>query len=169
MKKAAAIILAAAAGSVLLLSLFGCGSKKKTGSDLPAGTLLVDYYRAAVAAPGDDGYYELTLSASGNGETAILDSYKCDDGSEEEHVSYTVPYEAVDRCMDAIKRSGFEKWSSRSDLVAEDGLSLVVKFRRDDGTYCRVSNDAMPKDGKSLLGNIGSIMTEYCKDEYLAG
>ena len=85
MKKTALFLFAAALG-VLVFSLFGCDSKKKSWSDLPAGTLLVDYYRATVAAPGDDGYYELTLSSSGDADTAILDMYSTGDG-EEEHFS----------------------------------------------------------------------------------
>ncbi len=43
----------------------------------------------------------------------------------------------------------------------------AVKFRNDDGSYTRVSTDAMPDDGLRQMGEIAAIIRGYIRDENL--
>jgi len=131
------------------------------------GTMLVDYYRATVATVGGDGYDEMVLSYYDETQ-ASLDVYRLYEPDEKETcVSYLVPYEAVDRCYEAIDEEDFRSWEGRDDLTAITGAVIVCKFREGDGEYTRVSSENMPEDGQRSMGRIAAIMNEYRKEEYL--
>ena len=102
-----------------------------------------------------------------NEDRAKLDVYSADADSDETCVSYLVPYEAVDRCYEVIKKGKFAKWNEKYSDTALDGGMTAVKFRNDDGSYTRVSTDAMPDDGLRQMGEIAAIIRGYIRDENL--
>ncbi|MEE0843284.1 MAG: hypothetical protein U0L75_03040, partial [Ruminococcus sp.] len=133
----------------------------------PEETMEVDYYTAVVATAGGDRHDEMVLSDIGRTDRAKLDVYSADADSDETCVSYLVPYEAVDRCYEVIKKGKFAKWNEKYSDTALDGGMTAVKFRNDDGSYTRVSTDAMPDDGLRQMGEIAAIIRGYIRDENL--
>jgi hypothetical protein len=128
--------------------------------------MLVDYFKETVATVGGDGYTEYVLSYYDPVE-ARLDIYeKYGDDAEESRVSYLVPYEAVDKCMDVMYEEDLASWAGRDDLAGMTGARYVLKFRLDDGEYLRVTSEEMPEDGMTAFDKVKSIMSEYMKDEY---
>ena len=124
--------------------------------------MLVDYYTAVTGTAIDMGYTEMTLYSAGDGE-ALLKVFRTDTADGEETVNeYTVPYEAVEKCLEAAKKYGFDKWSELKDTFPIDGSLTAVKYY--DGTkYIRVSTDEMPEGGERQLDEIGTIMRSYIK------
>ena len=159
-------------GGIVMLGLFGCGAKSRNTmaerfERVPEGEIIVDYYSATVATVGGDCHDEYVLYSTGNAENAKLCVYSGAENEEETAVTYIVPYEAVEKCYDAIDRAGFRDWNKIKDKYAIDGAVIVCKFREDDGTYVRVTTGDMPEDGKEKLSNIGIIIRGYISDEYL--
>ena len=136
--------------------------------EIEVGTLLVDYFKETVATVGGDGYFEMTLSYY-DPVQAKLDVYEKNDGDEEEScVSYLVPYEAVEKCMDVMYEEDLASWEGRDDLAGITGARYVLKFRLDDGDYLRVTSENMPQDdGMRAFDKVRYYLTEYIKDEYL--
>lgn len=141
---------------------------KNTMIDIPEDDdiILVDYCRKTIATVGGDGYYEIVLYYYSDTEVklSIYQWYEGDD--EESCVNYVVPYEVVDKCYDIIKKNKLKEWNKRYDDVGIGGGVTVCKFRDDDGTYIRVSTDAMPDNGKDILSQIRQTMESYIKEEY---
>ena len=133
----------------------------------PEETMMVDYYTAVVATAGGDRHDEMVLSDIGRTDRAKLDVYSADADSGETCVSYLVPYEAVDRCYEVINEGKFAEWNIKFSDTALDGGVTAVKFRNDDGSYTRVSTDAMPDDGLRQMGEIAAIIRGYIRDENL--
>ena len=133
----------------------------------PEETMMVDYYTAVVATAGGDRHDEMVLSDIGRADRAKLDVYSADADSGETCVSYLVPYEAVDRCYEVINEGKFAEWNIKFSDTALDGGVTAVKFRNDDGSYTRVSTDAMPDDGLRQMGEIAAIIRGYIRDENL--
>ena len=127
--------------------------------------MLVDYYTAVVATVGGDHSLERVLYAFSD-EQAKLVVYTKADGEEEESESYLVPIEAVRKCYEIIRENELGQWNDRYDGPAMTGAVTVVKFREDDGSYVRVSTDAMPDDGEAIMDSIGSVMAGYAVDAY---
>ncbi len=132
--------------------------------------MLVDYYTATVATVGGDGYDEYVLSSIGDSkEAARLDYYARWEGDEEEtHVSYTVPYEAVEKAYEAIDRERLRNWNDEDMIGGITGGVVVVKFL-DGEEYVRLSTDDMPEDGKERLHSVGSVLVSYAREEYRDG
>lgn len=128
--------------------------------------MLIDYYTAVVGTDGYDSHKELVLSTA-EGGMAKLERFVLPPGGEEETVeTYLVPYEAADRCYEAIGKAKMRKW----DRIGEDaglcGGFTAVKFLDDDGSYVRVSTDKMPPDGERSMDGIGAILSEYLLPGY---
>lgn len=127
--------------------------------------MLVDYYTAVVATVGGDRSLERVLYAYSDEQVKLV-VYTKEDGEDEVSESYLVPYEAVKRCYEIIRKNKLNKWNDKYDGPAPTGSVTVVKFREDDGSYIRVSTDAMPSDGESIMDSIGSAMAGYAVDAY---
>ena len=127
--------------------------------------MLVDYYTAVVGTVGGDHYTERVLYDYSDTQ-AKLTVYTKYDGEEEQSVSYLVPYEAVEKCREIIKKNKLNVWNKKYDGPAPTGGVTAVRFRCDDGSYVRVSTDAMPDDGERIMDSIGAVMQSYVKDEY---
>lgn len=124
--------------------------------------MLVDYYTAVTGTAIDRGYTEMTLFSAGD-ENALLKVFRTDTADGKEIVNeYIVPYEAVEKCLEAAKKYEFDKWSELKDTFPIDGSLTAVKYY--DGTrYIRVSTDEMPEGGERQLDEIGAIMRSYIK------
>lgn len=133
----------------------------------PEETMMVDYYTAVVATAGGDSHEEMVLIDIGRTDRAKLDVYSAEADSGETCVSYLVPYEAVDRCYEVINEGKFAEWNKKFSDTALDGGVTAVKFRNDDGSYTRVSTDALPDDGLRRMGEIAAVMRGYIRDENL--
>ena len=127
--------------------------------------MLVDYYTAVVATVGGDRSLERVLYAYSD-EQAKLVVYTKEDGEDEVSESYLVPFEAVRRCYEIIRKNKLEEWNGRYDGPAMTGAVTVVKYEETDGSYIRVSTDAMPSDGEEVMDSIGSVMAGYAVEEY---
>jgi len=126
--------------------------------------LLLDYYDAAVATVGGDGYRELTLTRTAGGGVR-LDVYEQSFGEEASHSSFDIPEEAVDACFQAVDLDALRAWASCENGVGLTGAVTVVKFREPDGSYVRASTENMPPDAdRSLLYNVGSALSALIPD-----
>ena len=124
--------------------------------------MLVDYYTAVTGTETDRGYTELTLYAL-NAESATLKVFRNDTGDGEEIVEkYTVPYEAVEKCLETAKKYKFADWRNLKDTYPIDGSVTIVKYY-DGKQYIKVSTDAMPEGGERQLDEIARVMRSYIK------
>lgn len=131
----------------------------------PVSVLLVDYYRAQLGTDGYDGYFEMVLSTSEKADEAVLDVYyKESSESEEECVSYIVPYQAAEDCYAVIEKHKMSQWNSSKDSVSIDGALEVCKFLK-DGAYIRVSTEAMPANGIEAIEEVGDVMSGYISED----
>ncbi len=130
--------------------------------------LLVNYYRETVAAADGDGYFEMVLSTTEEADKAALNVYRKDEGEDETCRSYIVPFEAVERCYQAIIESDMRGWNELENSISADGALTVCKFRFGD-TVLRITSESMPADGEAALDNIREIMSGYMQDAYFAG
>ncbi|MBQ3417001.1 MAG: hypothetical protein IJH32_04125 [Ruminococcus sp.] len=126
--------------------------------------MLVDYYTAVVGTDGCDHYTEKVLYEYSD-EQAELTVYSKYDGEDETSESYLVPYEAVEKCYEIIRDNKLGEWNDKYDTPI-DGAVTAVRYREDDGSYIRVSTDAMPDGGEGIMDSIGGVMNGYLKDEY---
>ncbi|MEE3334073.1 MAG: hypothetical protein VZR54_07360 [Ruminococcus sp.] len=134
----------------------------------PTDVLLIDYYYATVATVGGDGYDEIALyEYTSDDSLVMLNVYsKTESDDIESCISYLVPREAVDKCMEAIEKSGLRDWRGLSNPLSMTGALIVCKFRDSNGSYVRVSSEAMPEDGKEKLSNIAAVLGQYIKEKY---
>ncbi len=136
-------------------------SMEYTGPD-EEETMLVDYYYAVTGTEISRGYLEMTLYYKSEDE-AILKVYNTDSDGEEETVNeYTVPYEAVENCLEIADKYKFDKWDELEDTYPIDGAVTVVKYYN-GSEYIRVSTENMPDGGERQLDEIASIMRNYIK------
>ena len=128
--------------------------------------MLVDYYDATVATVGGDRVYEAVLYEYSDTEAKLVIYQNYQGGEEMYSDTYIVPYEAVERCYKLIEENKLSEWNGTYPEIPLMGAETVCKFRGADGEYVRVSTDAMPDDGRSILDGIGAVMGGYAKDEY---
>lgn len=143
-------------------------NKEDTMIDIPQNDdiMLIDYFHKTIATVGGDGYYEIVLCYYSDTKVK-LSVYERYEGYDKEYCkNYIVPYEVADKCYEIIKKNKLREWNKRYDDLGIDGSVTVCKFRDDDGTYTRVSTDAMPDNGKDILGQIRQTMESYIKEEY---
>jgi len=148
--------------------LTGCAGDKNENNikALPAGTMLIDYYRTEKAAD-ESGYFELVLYTAENSDVLKLSVYSKDDkNTDENHTDYLVPYEAAENCYKLIEKHHLNRWNKMENTFSEDGVFIVCKYCS-DGEYVRVSNEQMPENGAEVLDSIANIMSSYAKDEFL--
>lgn len=128
--------------------------------------MLVDYYCTTAATEDDGGYYELVLSSLDNPERAVLERYiKEGEGVKEAKTCFSVPYDAVTRCMRIINDNKLSGWNEAEGFCT-DGFKQVCKFWDGEG-YVRVSSDNMPINGVSVLNEICAVIEGYLREEYL--
>jgi hypothetical protein len=130
------------------------------------GDLLVDLYTASAATNGGDGYVELTLYAYTSDQLKLV-VYRQDDGNAEQSTTYLVPRAAFDRCCAVIDETGMRTWNDSAEpLDGEEGAVTVCKFRDTDGSYVRVTSEAMPEDGAQAFAQIRQVLQSYASDAY---
>ena len=165
------VVFAAAFIAVVFVStamLVGCAGNKIENDVkiLPAGTMLIDYYRKEKAAD-DSGYFELVLYTTENSDTLRLSMYsKKDKDKDESLTEYLVPYDAAESCYKLIEKHHLNRWNKNENAVSEDGVLTVCKYCS-DGEYVRVSNEQMPENGAEILDSIANIMLSYAKEEFI--
>lgn len=147
-----------------------CFEKDNTHTEeKPISMMLVDYYRAQLGAEGYDGYFEKVLSTSEKADEAVLDVYyKESSESEEECVSYIVPYQAAEDCYAVIEKYKMSQWNSMEDSISIDGALEVCKYLK-DGAFVRISTEAMPENGREAIQEIGDVMSGYISPERRIG
>ena len=165
------LLLAAAVMAIPIAAAYllaGCGgTQADTPKDVPAGTMLVDYYCAVKASAGGDGYSEMVLYATDDSAAVKLCVYSKEDAdSDEICTEYIVPYEAAERCYSLIEKHGTDRWNGMKNAICADGALTVVKYY-DNGSYIRVSTEEMPSDGQEFLDSIAKVMAEYAAEEYI--
>ena len=148
--------------------LTGCGgAQTDTPMDVPAGTMLVDYYRAVKASAGGDGYTEMVLYKADDSAAVKLCVYSKEEAdSDEICTEYIVPYEAAERCFEIIEKHRLGSWNGMKDAVCDDGAVTVCKYY-DNGGYIRVSTEEMPQGGEKILEKLAAVMAEYATEEYI--
>ena len=130
------------------------------------GDLLVDFYTAAVATDGGDGYEEMTLYTYTSDRLKLI-VYRQDDGNAEQSTTYFVPRAAFDRCCDVIDETGMRTWNDSAEpLDGEEGAVTVCKFRDTDGSYVRVTSEAMPEGGAQAFAQLRTVLQSYVSDAY---
>lgn len=148
--------------------LAGCSGDKNENNikALPAGTMLIDCYRAEKAAD-DSGYFELVLYTTENSDMIRLSVYSKDNkDTDENHTDYLVPYEAAESCYKIIEKHHLNRWNDMKNTVSTDGILTVCKYYS-NGEYVRVSTEEMPQNGTEILDSIADVMSSYAKDKFL--
>ena len=148
--------------------LAGCSGDKNENNikALPAGTMLIDYYRTEKAAD-DSGYFELVLYTTENSDMIRLSVYSKDNkDTDENHTDYLVPYEAAESCYKIIEKHHLNRWNDMKNTVSADGILTVCKYYS-NGEYVRVSTEEMPQNGTEILDSIADVMSSYAKDKFL--
>lgn len=165
------IVFAAAFIAVVFVStamLVGCAENKSENNagKLPAGAMLIDYYRAE-KAPDGSGYFELVLYTTENSDTLKLSVYsKNDEEADEIQTDYLVPYKAAENCYKLIEKHQLDSWNTMKNPVSADGMLAVCKYYS-NGEYVRVSTEEMPENGAEILDRIAGVMSSYAKDDCL--
>ncbi|MBR0303227.1 MAG: hypothetical protein IJQ80_05210 [Clostridia bacterium] len=131
------------------------------------GDILVDYYIGTVGTDGGDSYRELVLSYIDFYQAKLeVITYSAASGVETV-TEYTVPYDAINMCFEAIDEEDFRSWADLEDYECLDGAITSLGYLDRDGEYIKVSTDKMPQDGESALDRVGAVLAEYIKNEYL--
>lgn len=156
---AAAFIAVVFVSIALFVSCTG-KSAAESMADIPAGTMLVDYYQSTSAIE-NDGYCELVLYTTESAGTVKLCIFTRDIADADEIcTTYLVPYKAAQDCFDIINKHRLENWESMEDTTGLDGALTVCKFYS-GGSYIRVSTEKMPPDGDKILDSISNVMQTY--------
>ena len=137
------------------------------GDASAAGDMLVDFYTESVATVGGDGHLEMVLSAYTTDQLCLTVYRK--DSPEESEVSttYIVPYAAFSRCLDVIEDADMRSWNDSAEpLDGEEGAVTVCRFRDTDGSYVRVTSEAMPSDGAQAFAALREVLSSYVSDAY---
>ena len=148
----------------------GCGdgcAADMTGNATD-GDMLVDYYTKAIveveAWEEEPGYYEQVLYIK-DAENLKLEVYVDGGTDAEEKTTFTIPYEAWDRCQEAIRKHKMGKWNGRKKNITVEGKITVTRFRNGND-YVRVTSEDMPENGLEGMEEIHNILAEYVKSEY---
>ena len=156
---AAAFIAVVFVSIALFVSCTG-KSAAESMTDIPAGTMLVDYYHSTSAIE-NDGHCELVLYTTDSTDTVKLCIFTRDSADADEIcTTYLIPYKAVQDCFDIINMHRLENWESMEDTTSLDGALMVCKFYS-GGSYIRVSTEKMPPDGDKILDSISNVMQTY--------
>ena len=156
---AAAFIAVVFVSIALFVSCTG-KSAAESMADIPAGTMLVDYYQSTSAIE-NDGYCELVIYTTESAGTVKLCIFTRDSADADEIcTTYLVPYKAAQDCFDIINKHRLDSWDSMEDTTSLDGALTVCKFYS-GGSYIRVSSEKMPSDGEKILGSISNVMQTY--------
>ncbi len=129
------------------------------------GQLLVSYYEAEYTAEEKKNYTEWALYASDSPEWVTLSVF-VNDGSGEVRTDYRVPVDAVLDCYGVITFYEMETWKDQKDLISQDGAIQVCRFTAKDGTFYRVSTEAMPENGTKAFSRMKDAVTEFELEEY---
>ena len=163
------VIFAAAFIAVVFVStamLVGCAGSRNENNikALPAGTMLIDYYRTEKANESG-GYFELVLYTTEDSEMLKLSVYSKDsEETDENQTDYLVPYEAAENCYKIIEKHQLDRWNGMKNAVSADGVLTVCRYCS-DGEYIRVSTEEMPENGAEILDSIAKVMSSYAKDD----
>ncbi len=130
--------------------------------------MLLDFYTATVAAADDDGgHLEMALYTTVSGKWKLL-VYRQESQEEPETcTAYNVPYMAVDKCFAILDEENVRAWNDEP-TDGEEGAVTVCKFRDTDGTYVRVTSEAMPEGGARAFARIRETLQSYATDAYRA-
>lgn len=130
-------------------------------SGMAEETLLLEYREETVALPGEDAdSCELVLAASSDSDVLCLTVYT----SCQEPVSYSVPYEAYERCFAVIQENQMEAWVLSPDAVSLEGARITLCYF-DAGFTVQVSSDAMPQHGEQVFAQLKGILQAYAVEE----
>lgn len=124
--------------------------------------MLVDYCSKVLNTGAGSRYDEMVLARAVGDGTLQIDEYTKGFTGQEIHKLYKVPEEALTEVMKFIGDNHFE------GLVIPPGAmggmcggEVVVKFRKEDGTYCRVTSGSIEYGKMNLLYSVGSILGKY--------
>ncbi len=128
--------------------------------------MLVDFYTASVATDGGDGHLEAVLYAYTSDQAKLIVYRKDSTEDAETSTTYIVPYTAVDRCYAVIDEENMRVWNDEAPADGEEGAITVCKFRESDGSYVRVTSQAMPADGSQAFSRMRETLLSYVSDAY---
>ncbi len=130
------------------------------------GIMLVDYYDGVTGTVDGDSYEEYVLYSVD--DTQLLLSVYRRSGEDPETVTdYLVPISALEEARQEISRSGMDTWQDLELRAGPTGRFLVCKYRTEDGSYVRVSSDALPPEGEKAMDAVGRVLRSYAVSEYL--
>jgi len=140
------------------LSEFGINDLSELGADV----MLINYYETTPAAGQ---VRELVLKTTQDPEVLRLDYYQRDSADEEYDVKCcTVPADMAEELFIYIWYSGMRSWDDGG--VCIDGVLKVCKFY-DNGSYTRVSTEAMPAEADAkVIESVGEQLMK-CMAAYM--
>ena len=132
-------------------------------------TLLMDYFRRVVGTQQEMPYSESCLySIAGDDEHLLMEVYENGGTSTESMTPYIVPLSALTESLAVVEQYDMASWNDRDDCYPITGILEVVKFRRNDGTYVRVSTEKMPVDGgMGAFNEVAGVLSAYAVEENL--
>ena len=128
--------------------------------------MLLDLYTSAVATDGGDGSTEWVLYAYSSVQLKLIVYRQDAETDTETRTTYLVPYAALGRCLEVIDGEDMRHWDDVQALDGEEGAVTVCKFREPDGSYARVTSEAMPPDGSRAFSRIREVLQSYATDAY---
>lgn len=121
--------------------------------------MLVDYCRKTLATGCGDSHDEMVLGLAEDG-TYQIDVYRKDYNSPETHKLYKVPEQAK---IDAYAYIEEKKLLSLENIRGYGlcGGDYVVKFKKDDGTYARITSANIQGFDMGVLTEMGTLLAGY--------
>lgn len=126
--------------------------------------MLLDFYTASSAVADDGGgYLEMTLYTTAGGKWKLLVYSRETQEAPETCTAYNVPYMAVDQCFAILDEENVRSWNEEP-ADSEEGAVTVCKFRDTDGSYVRVTSEAMPEGGAQAFARIRQTLQSYATE-----
>lgn len=135
--------------------------------ELTESVMLVDFCRRTVATVGGDGYSEVVLYETPEGETQVHFYSRYEGDEEESHRAYRAADGVKEKAYELISRYGMAGWNDEEHGPGMTGAIVVLKFRCADGSYIRVSSDNMPDDGAGMMYDVRACLTEGLTEDDL--
>lgn len=129
----------------------------------PETEMLVDFCRKTLATARGDGHHEMVLGITGDG-TYIIDVYDKPVGSENEsHLCFRVTEQAWLDASDYIRENNLPSYEHKRGPSLCGG-DFVIRFKKEDGTFCRLTSGNMPDRNVGRIEGISAILESHLQN-----
>ncbi len=122
--------------------------------------MVVDFCQKTVATADEDSYSETVLYMY-NGKKCEVRLYVKHIGEEEQCSVYEVDSAVVDEVYNIINEHEILTWKEKYSREPLCGAEFVLKFRREDREYERVTTENMPENGLEIMLTVNRCLIKY--------